>query len=125
MTQNLALVATKIPERYSKEELVARARVSPSLRITDFDEFVKTLVEDERIISSHITLTDDYAPVETLLNPISGERMEKEERPPPARSFRPADLLILLSLSGILTVMWAQEIFGLRIPKPRRSVFMS
>jgi len=125
MTQNLALVTTKTSKRYSKEELVASARVNPSIRIADFDEYVKTLVEDEGIVSSRITLTDDYAPVETLLNPISGEKMEKEERPAPARSFRPADLLILLSLSGILTVMWAQEIFGLRIPKPRRSVFLS
>jgi len=125
MTQNLALVATKTPKRYSKEELVARARVNPSIRIADFDEYVKTLVEDEWALSSHITLTDDYAPVETLLNPISGERIEKEERPASVRSLRPADLLILLSLSIILVAMWAQEIFGLRIGKPRRGIFPS
>ena len=109
-TQNLALVATKGANRYSKEELVARARATRSIRIADFYEYVGTLVESEWIMASHIVLTDDYAPVETLLNPITGERIQREERFVSVRSFRPSDLLILLSLSVVLGVFWIQHL---------------
>jgi len=110
-TQNFALVATKAVSRYSKEELVARARANRTIKIADFHEYVGTLVEGEWIITSHIVLTDDYAPVETLLNPITGERIQKEERFVFTRSFQPSDLLILLSFSVILAGLW---IYGLR-----------
>jgi len=110
-TQNFALVATKAVSRYSKEELVARARANRTIKIADFHEYVGTLVESEWITTSHIVLTDDYAPVETLLNPITGERIQKEERFVFTRSFQPSDFLILLSFSVILAGFW---IYGLR-----------
>ena len=124
MTQNLALAATKMPKRYSREELATMARSSPIIKIANYHEYVATLVEGEWAANSQIVLTDDYAPVETLLNPITGGRIEKEERPVSMRSFRPADLLILLSLSIILAVMWAQDLFGPRIGKSRRLFFL-
>lgn len=124
MTENLALVATKMPKRYSREELATMARSSPIIKIANYHEYVGTLVEGEWAANSQIVLTDDYAPVETLLNPITGGRIEKEERPVSIRSFRPADLLILLSLSIILAVMWAQDLFGPRIGKSRRLFFL-
>jgi spermidine synthase len=120
VTQNLALVATKTSERYSKDELIARAASSSVIRIADFSRYTKTLVEDDRVTVGRIVLTDDYAPVETLLNPLTGERIEKEERPPPMRSFRASDLLILSSLSIILVVMWAQDLFGWSFGKTGR-----
>jgi spermidine synthase len=121
-TQNLALVATKISKRYSKEELIAKAASSNVIKIADFHQYAKTLVEDEWSAVSRIVLTDDYAPVETLLNPLTGERIEKEERPPSMRSFRPSDLLILLSLSVILVAMWAQDLFGWDLGKIKRRI---
>jgi len=108
--QNLALVATRAPNRYSKGELVAKTQATEIIRIADFHEYAGTLVESEWVMVSHIVLTDDYAPVETLLNPITGERIEKEERMISTRSFRPSDLLVLLSFSVILAVFWIYEI---------------
>ncbi len=109
-TQNLALVATRGPNRYSKEELLARARATGTIRIANFHEYVGTLVENEWVMTSHIVLTDDYAPVETLLNPITGERIEREERFVSTRSFRPSDLLVLLSFSVVLAVFWIHQL---------------
>jgi spermidine synthase len=111
-TQNLALVATKDPNRYSKEELIARARSSRILKIADFYTYVETLIEGDWFMTSHIVLTDDYAPVETLLNPITGERLQREERFISVRSFQPVDLLIMLSLSIALCILWIQHLFG-------------
>lgn len=116
--QNLALVATKGFSRFSKDELGERA--SSVIRIADFREYVKTLVEGEQVVTSHIILTDDYAPVETLLNPITGERVEKEERWVSTRSFRPNDVVILLSLSAVLAVIWANHLFAQSIHRPWR-----
>jgi len=116
-TQNLALVATKMQRRYSREELVAVAKSSPIIRIPNFQEYVGTLVEGEWAMNSLMVLTDDYAPVETLLNPLTGERIEKKEQPVSIRSFRPGDLLILLFLSIVLVVMWAQDLYGIRLSR--------
>jgi len=123
MVQNLALVATKAPNRYSKEELIVKAGTTPIIRIVDFHEYVRTLVEDEWVTTSHIILTDDYAPVETLLNPITGERIEREERSVSRRSFQPSDLLILLSLTVVLATFWVHHLLGRAVDKSGRRFF--
>ncbi len=116
-TQNLALVATKMQMRYSKEELVAKAKLTPIIKIPNFQEYVSTLVEGEWAVNSQIVLTDDYAPVEALLNPLTGQKIERQEQQVSIRSFSPADLMILLFLSIVLAVMWTQELLGIKLSR--------
>ena len=124
MVQNLALVATKTPNKYSKQELLGKVANS-TIRIADFQEYVRTLVEDEWVTSSSIILTDDYAPVETLLNPITGGRIEKEERLASGRLFRPSDQLILLALSVVLASFWVDHLLRGNTNESRRRFFRS
>jgi len=125
MVQNLALVATKAPNRYSKQELLEKAAANSIIRIANFQEYVRTLVEDGSVTASNIILTDDYAPVETLLNPITGERIEREERLVSGRSFRLSDQLILLALSVVLASFWVHHLLGGATNKSGRRFFRS
>jgi len=115
--QNLALVATAETKRYLKDELVARARSGSPIKIASFDQYVETMVGEEWIASSGTFLTDDFAPVETMLNPITGERIEREERVVSARTFRLTDVLVLSSLSLVVTALWIQQLFGPRVSR--------
>ncbi len=77
-TQNLALVATVSPQRLTKNQLIQRADASKRIQISNFRKCVETIVEDD-FPGTGMVLTDDYAPVETLLNPLTGRPIERSE----------------------------------------------
>lgn len=103
-TQNLALVATMSSQRLTKSQLMQRADDNGRIRIANFRKCVETLVEDN-LDTTGIVLTDDYAPVETLLNPLTGRPIEKTEI-----EFRPSiDFKVLTTpvfLAILVVVIW-------------------
>jgi hypothetical protein len=103
-TQNLALVTTISSQRLTKNQLLQRADDNSRIRIANFRKCVETLVEDN-FDTKGIVLTDDYAPVETLLNPLTGRPIEKTEI-----EFRPSiDLRALTTpafLAVLVVVLW-------------------
>lgn len=96
--QNIILVATMNDQRLTQEDLLSRVSTIltpiPSLR----DHVGKYAEVD---VSGAPVLTDDYAPVETLLNPITGQsltRNDDERAALSTESFR----LILVALTIVI-----------------------
>ena len=68
--QNIALIATKDPDKLDEADLLEVAEVSPVKGIP-LERYVDTLFGLELTSDSELVLTDDYAPAEDLLNPIT------------------------------------------------------
>jgi spermidine synthase len=70
LVQNIALVATKDPVKLDEADLLEAAEVSP-VKGVPLERYVDSLLEIELASDSELVLTDDYAPAEDLLNPIT------------------------------------------------------
>jgi spermidine synthase len=73
--QNIALIATKDPLRFDEADLMVAAEGSPVNGIP-LERYVDTLFDLELASESKLVLTDDYAPTEDLLNPITSAPFE-------------------------------------------------
>ena len=110
--QNIMIVAGKTPVQYSKPQLAAMldkdpVNTSDSNGRTNID-FAKHLVDEEIRTANVPILTDQYAPVEQLLNPITGrsytvdEQIETEE---PALPWTESGSTVLIIL-GVIAFVW-------------------
>ncbi|MFH0848534.1 MAG: fused MFS/spermidine synthase [archaeon] len=108
-TQNLALVATVSTRKLTKSELLQAAESNVRIRISNFRKCVETLVEYDTS-SVAIVLTDDYAPVETLLNPLTGRPVEKSESIPVRMSFDPSSMAGPIALFILVAAVWLQHL---------------
>lgn len=77
--QNIIVVATKANVSYSKVNLLERAENASYLKIPQISDYVEHYWETEIETSEVRILTDDYAPVENLINPITGQPFVREE----------------------------------------------
>jgi spermidine synthase len=70
MVQNIALMATAVEPAYTSEELQAMAGEAP-FRGGALARYAGNLYEGEMYYEDSRVLTDDYAPTESLLNPVT------------------------------------------------------
>jgi len=104
-TQNLALVATVSDKRLTRDQLLEKAQENTKIKITNFSGFMKTIV-DRELSSDPMILTDDYAPVETLLNPLTGRPLEKVETYGAASALDIQALSVPALLLIVVTSIW-------------------
>jgi len=87
-TQNIAFIATKDMTRYSSSDLANMAGSVPDLR----DSLVRysATLNDYQVNSDDVPLlTDNYAPTERLLNPVTGAPYEGGEETIPVSAMNP------------------------------------
>ena len=79
MAQNVEVVATNSDAFYPKDTLLSRAKTYAHLGPPQLREYTTHYWEAEIDTGDAPILTDDYAPVDDLLNPISGQPYVREE----------------------------------------------
>jgi len=105
--QNINLVATKAPARLEGPDLLAVAAAHPVGGIP-FERYIGNLVDADIATGGELVLTDDYAPAEALLNPITAAPFEEGSGLVPSSSLNPlwiagAWLISLASLYFVST----------------------
>lgn len=108
--QNIILIATKTSDRRSSEDLTAMAMEAPE-RSETLVRYSKTLFESEIRTEDLPVLTDDYAPVINLLNPVTEKPYEGGEALHLSSSLNPVLIaglwvLALASLFMVSTMVW-------------------
>lgn len=86
--QNIILVATKNQTLYTKANLVDMADKAPK-RSETLAEYAKTYFESQVRTEDIPVLTDDYAPAQSLLNPVTGASYEGGETILPRSTLNP------------------------------------
>ena len=76
--QNVILVASKDPEVLTVEEVARRGAAVNSVDSTELEGFAENLWGETPDMAGLPLLTDDYSPVEMLLNPITGRPYDIE-----------------------------------------------
>ncbi|MCW3990219.1 MAG: fused MFS/spermidine synthase [Candidatus Bathyarchaeota archaeon] len=76
LLQNIILVATKSPTRFNEVDLMEAAEAHP-VEGVPLERYADTLFDLELASDSELVLTDDYAPAENLLNPITSAPFEE------------------------------------------------
>ncbi len=77
--QNIIVVATKTNTFFSKPALFDMAQNVSYLKVPQILEYIEHYWEAEIETSEASILTDDYAPVENLINPMTGQSFVREE----------------------------------------------
>ena len=105
MVQNINLVATKAPARLDGQDLLAVADAHPVQEIP-FGTYIGNLVAPNIAAGGDLVLTDDYAPAEALLNPITAAPFEEETGLVPRSSLNPLFIagVWLVSLTSLYFV---------------------
>ncbi len=107
--QNIILVAQKSNNHYNKTELVNRALDAPK-RGDVLARYVATDYDSEVNTNDVPILTDDYAPAQNLLNPVTGAPYEGGE------SILPRSTLSPLVIGGVwIAMLVALYLFSTRI----------
>lgn len=75
--QNIILIASDA-DLPTRDELVAKARADKASSMLRLDEFFELMPNQELSITDVPLLRDSYAPVEDLLNPVTGARLGRE-----------------------------------------------
>ena len=103
--QNINLIATKAPARLEGPDLLAMAAAYPVPGVP-FEKYIGTLVNADILAGGELVLTDDYAPAEALLNPITAAPLGEGSGLVPRSTLNP--LLIagawLISLASLYLV---------------------
>jgi len=103
--QNINLIATKAPARLEGPDLLAMAAAYPVPGVP-FEKYIGTLVNADILAGGELVLTDDYAPAEALLNPITVAPLGEGSGLVPSSTLNP--LLIagawLISLASLYLV---------------------
>jgi spermidine synthase len=105
MVQNINLVATKAPARLDGQDLLAVADAHPVQEIP-FGTYIGNLVAPNIAAGGDLVLTDDYAPAEALLNPITAAPFEEGTGLVPRSSLNPLFIagVWLVSLTSLYFV---------------------
>ncbi len=103
--QNINLIATKAPARLEGPDLLAMAAAFPVPGVP-FERYIGTLVNADILAGGELVLTDNYAPAEALLNPITVAPLGEGSGLVPSSTLNP--LLIagawLISLASLYLV---------------------
>jgi spermidine synthase len=110
--QNIILVAVKDSTKYSTAELVEMAKKTPS-RSEILSKYAETNFEHPIMIEDVPILTDDYAPAQSLLNPVTGASYEGGETILPSSGFNPL-LLAGLWIITLATLYFISNRVGIR-----------
>jgi spermidine synthase len=107
LIQNINLVATKAPTRLEGPDLLAAASAYP-VRGVPFERYIATQVDNDILDGGELVLTDNYAPAEALLNPITAAPLEEGSGLVPRSTLNPfliagAWLISLASLYFVST----------------------
>jgi spermidine synthase len=114
--QNIILVAHKSPDHYSRDELVYMAQSAPK-RGDVLAEYATTLYEARVNVADVPILTDDYAPAQSLLNPVTGTPYEGGEAILPRSTLNP------VIIGGVwILILIALYLISNRVPVRFRSV---
>jgi len=79
LAQNIIVVATKTNMFYSKATLLETAKNTDYLKIPQISGYIEHYQETKIEAPDVRILTDDYAPVENLINPLTGQPFVREE----------------------------------------------
>ena len=77
--QNIIVVATQSPIAYSKADVMELATESNVIKIPNFVSYASHYYEESIDTSDAYILTDNFAPVENLVNPLTGAPFLREE----------------------------------------------
>jgi len=88
MVQNIAFIATKDSVRLDEEHLMMATENSPVQGVS-LRRYVEYLFDEEMASDSELVLTDDYAPAEDLLNPITSAPFEGDSGLVPRSTLNP------------------------------------
>jgi len=107
--QNIILVASESQQLLSKEALMEQIRISQQANQPEILGLASHLWNGPTRVENVPTLTDDFAPVETLLNPVTGKSYALEtehtlERP--ARVVWSENSTIVVTALAIVSVVW-------------------
>jgi spermidine synthase len=105
MVQNINLIATKAPARLDGQDLLTVTTAHPVKEIP-FGRYIGNLVAANIAAGGDLVLTDDYAPAEALLNPITAAPFEEGTGLVPRSSLNPLFLagVWLVSLTSLYFV---------------------
>jgi len=78
LPQNVIFIATKSKDSYSKDLLLKKAKNSTKIKIPRHNTLVANYLDIEVDTTKSPLLTDDYAPVNNMLNPLLGIPFVKE-----------------------------------------------
>lgn len=100
--QNVILLATKTDTLFTADSLMARAQ-SSAPKLSRLSQYVSNYL----VINSSGApmLTDDYAPVETLLNPVTGQSLTKEDQVMPVIYTELFRLVVVAAIAAALTIV--------------------
>lgn len=112
--QNIMLVAGKTPVQYNKAQLAAMLEKDPVNTLDNNNgrtniDFAKHIVDNEEMRTAEVPiLTDQYAPVEQLLNPITGRSYTVDEQIDTEKPDLPwtESGSIVFSILGVIVFLW-------------------
>ena len=114
--QNIIVVAGKTHVQYDKIQLTAMLdeyeRLTNTPENSDNVDFVEHLHDGEIRTVDVPILTDQYAPVEQLLNPLTGRPYSIDEQISTEKSFVPwaENGLIVILILGVIVFLWMVQI---------------
>lgn len=109
LLQNVILVASKDQQMLSKEALMEQIQKSPPVNPSEMLGLVSRLWNDPIRVENVPILTDNFAPVEMLLNPVTGKpyALESEHQlRRPARVVWSETSTMVVTALGAITVIW-------------------
>ena len=106
--QNVILIASKNELKLSKESLISQTEKSKCVNASEMLPFILHLWNREKRVENVPVLTDNYAPVEMLLNPVTGKPYALEieySLKRPATVWSENSSIVLVALA-VVTVIW-------------------
>ncbi len=106
--QNIEILATLLPTHLSKTDFVSLAENTTTVKISSMKDYVAnyyTLQPNDAPV-----LTDNFAPVETMLNPLTGQPLTQEQ--PPSVDWRElANVTVaIVAIAAILLVLAKKKV---------------
>lgn len=107
--QNVIIFATLLPEHLTETDFENLAVTNAVVKIPELRQYVTnyfTPVSDTSTI-----LTDNFAPVENLLNPMTGQPLTNEQAPETTPDESPKVIMVLIILAIIFVVLRKKRVF--------------
>jgi len=101
--QNVIILATLLPQHLTGSDFDNLAAANTMVRIPELREYVGNFLTISS--GSSPVLTDNYAPVETLLNPITGQPLTNEQEPAITSQETVRIILVLAAVAVVFAVL--------------------
>jgi spermidine synthase len=102
--QNICLIATNIPMRISLSDLIDKSEVFP-VRGEKLAEYAESIFDIEGLAEDSLILTDNYAPAQSLLNPVTQAPYEGGEENLMESSLHPF-IIASVWIAVLVSVYW-------------------